>query len=176
MSGKRADAAPVRLGVVGYGYWGPNLLRNFRATPGVVPAMLVDQDAARLEQARMQYPALETTSDVDRLFDDDQIDAVVIATPVSTHYSIAKRALEADKHVLVEKPMTTTVAEAEDLVRLAAKRQRCLMVDHTFLFNPAIRTIKELVQSGKLGDILYYDSTSKTLRKMLMRVRPRPST
>lgn len=149
----------IRLGLVGYGYWGPNLLRNFAATPGAAPVMLADQDPARLAKAKATYPALETVPDVDLLLGSENIDAVVVATPVSTHFPIAKRALECGKHVLLEKPMTATVAEAEELVRIAARQKLRLMVDHTFLYNPAIRAIKELISSGKLGDVLYYDST-----------------
>jgi predicted dehydrogenase len=158
MSERKAEK-DLRLGLVGYGYWGPNILRNFAATPRVQPVMLADQDAGRLAKAKAVYPALETTTDPDKLLSSDQVDAVAIVTPVSTHYALARRALECGKHVLLEKPMTATVAEAEELVALAAERQRTLMVDHTFLYNPAIRAIKSLVESGQLGDILYYDST-----------------
>ncbi len=149
----------LRLGLVGYGYWGPNILRNFASTPRVAPTMLADQDAGRLAKAQAIYPALETTRDPDTLLNSDRIDAVAIATPVGTHFLLAKRALECGKHVLLEKPMTASVAEAEELVALAAQRKLTLMVDHTFLYNPAIRAIKELVASGQLGEILYYDST-----------------
>ena len=158
MSGK-PEQKPVRVGVVGYGYWGPNILRNLTATPGVTPVMLADQDEKRLAKAHMQYPALETTTDVDQLFGRDDVDAIAVVTPVSTHHALAKRALESGKHVLVEKPMTATVAEAEDLVHVAARQQRCLMVDHTFLYNPAIQAVRQLIAAGQLGEILYYDST-----------------
>ncbi|NLG41797.1 MAG: Gfo/Idh/MocA family oxidoreductase [Phycisphaerae bacterium] len=149
----------IRLGLMGFGYWGPNLLRNFAGSPGAMPVMLADPQPARLAKAKAMYPALETVTDADLLLGNDSIDAVVIATPVSTHFALAKRALECGKHVLLEKPMTATVAEAEELVRLAAERDLRLMVDHTFLYNPAIRTIRELIGSGQLGDVLYYDST-----------------
>ena len=159
MSGQKTEQAPLKLGLVGYGYWGPNLLRNFAATPGVVPTTLADQDPARLAKAKMQYPALDAVTDVDKLLGSDDVDAVAIATPVSTHFPVAKRALECGKHVLLEKPMTATVQEAEELVALAAQKKLTLMVDHTFLYNPAIRAIKNLITSGGLGEMLYYDST-----------------
>jgi len=159
MSARTSESKSIRLGVIGYGYWGPNLLRNFAATPGVQPVMLADLDPDRLAKARALYPVLETTTDADEVFGRDNLDAIAIATPVSTHYPLAKRALECGKHVLIEKPMTATVAEADDLMGLAGAQRRCLMVDHTFLYNPAIRAIKELIVNGELGDILYYDST-----------------
>ena len=149
----------LRMGIIGYGYWGPNIVRNLAGTPGVKPALLADRDEARLAKARTLYPMLETTADVDRLIGDATIDAVAVITPVSTHYDLARRALEAGKHVLLEKPMTASVAEAEALVKLAAERDLRLMVDHTFLYNGAVRAIKALIESGQLGEILYFDST-----------------
>lgn len=149
----------LRVAIVGYGYWGPNIVRNLAATPGMKPVLLADHDESRLAKARAIHPTLETTSDVDRIFGDQSIDAVAVVTPVSTHHAIARHALEAGKHVLIEKPMTANVAEAEDLVRLAAERDLRLMVDHTFLYNGAIRAIKKLIDAGELGDILYFDST-----------------
>lgn len=149
----------LHVGVVGFGYWGPNIVRNLAGTPGIHPVIVADHDESRLAKARALYPQIETTRDVHGVLGNDSVDAVAIVTPVSTHYSIAKQALETGKHVLLEKPMTASVAEAEDLVRIARERKLCLMVDHTFLYNGAIRAIRDLIASGELGEILYYDST-----------------
>ncbi len=159
MSQQAKTDQPIGLGLVGYGYWGPNLLRNFSGVPGVTAVALAERDEKRLAKACAQYPSIHGVSDADALFARKDVDAVVVATPVSTHYALAKSALEAGKHVLIEKPMTATVAEAEDLVRIARERERCLMVDHTFLYNPAIRAMRDLIKSGALGEVLYYDST-----------------
>ena len=153
------DQPDLRVGIVGFGYWGPNLVRNLYTTPGIRPEVIVDQSPARLELAQQRAPGVRTTTELDELLEDEQIDAVVVATPISTHFSVAQRALNAGKHVLVEKPMTATVDEAEALVALARERDRRLMVDHTFLFNPALRTIRELIDRGELGEVLYFDST-----------------
>ncbi|MEW6251515.1 MAG: Gfo/Idh/MocA family oxidoreductase [Planctomycetota bacterium] len=159
MSQKQPETQPIRVGVVGYGYWGPNIVRNLAATPGVQPVMVADQDEKRLAKVRAVHPSVQTCRDVDQLVGSPDVDAVAVVTPVTTHHPIAKAALLAGKHVLLEKPMTATVAEAEELIRIADERRLTLMVDHTFLYNGAIRAIKTLIDRGELGEILYYDST-----------------
>jgi predicted dehydrogenase len=148
----------VGMGLVGYGYWGPNVLRNAAASADTNPIMLADLNPDRLQAARSLYPALETTTSVDELLENPSIEAVAVATPVDTHYPIAKAALEAGKHVLVEKPMTSTVETAEELVALARKKGLVLMVDHVFVFSPPVRKMKEVVDSGELGELLFIDS------------------
>lgn len=149
----------LRLGVIGYGYWGPNIVRNFLAHPGATVTRLCDSRPAMLEKATAQYPDLACTTDAQELIGASDIDAVAIITPVSAHYPLAKAALEAGKHIFVEKPFTATIEEAEELLELAGKQNLTVMVDHTFLFTPAVRKIKTLVDDGTLGDLYYYDST-----------------
>lgn len=153
----------IQIGVVGYGYWGPNLVRNFAEAKGARVACVCDSQASRLEPLRARYPAIETTTDFDGLLGNADIDAVVVATPVSTHFDLAMRALEAGKHVLVEKPLATSADEGRRLVEEARKRERVLMVDHTFVYTGAVRKIRELAESGRLGEILYYDSVRVNL-------------
>lgn len=148
----------INIAVIGCGYWGPNLIRNFSSTPGARLAAVCDLNADRLRKVAEQNPGLRTTTDYAALLAGDEIDAVAIATPVSSHYPLAKEALEAGKHVLVEKPMTATVAQAEELVALATTKNLVLMVDHTFAYTSAVRKIKQLVDGGELGQLLYYDS------------------
>lgn len=149
----------LNIGVIGYGYWGPNLVRNFMQTNGAQVKMICDANPTQLARASKRYPGINLTPNAGNLINSPQIDAVAIATPVSTHYQIALAALQAGKHVLVEKPMTATAQEAEHLIEEAAKRNLVLMVDHTFVYTGAVRKIGELVHSGDLGDLLYYDST-----------------
>jgi predicted dehydrogenase len=148
----------IGIAVIGCGYWGPNLIRNFSTTPGARVSAVCDLNAERLRKVQEQNPGLHTTPDYAALLVRTDVDAVAIATPVSSHFPLAKQALEAGKHVLVEKPMTATVAQAEELVALAAKKGLVLMVDHTFAYTSAVRKIKELVVGGDLGELLYYDS------------------
>lgn len=157
----RYDAvmASLRIGIIGLGYWGPNWLRNFTAIAACEVVWACDTDKLRLEKFSRQYPAVRFTQAVDDLWNDDTLDAVVIATPTSTHFPLATAALEAGKHVLLEKPMTSTVAEAENLVALAAKQKRLLLVDHTFAYTASVALLRETVQAKKLGRILYVDST-----------------
>ena len=150
--------SPVTIGVVGCGYWGPNLLRNFADNERVEVRWLCDANAPRLASLARRYPFAQTSSDAYKLFQDTNLDAVVIATPVSTHYPLVKAALQAGKHVLVEKPFTATAREAEELIALAGRNELTLMVDHTFIYTGAVRKIKELVDSGELGELLYFDS------------------
>ncbi|MBZ5559479.1 MAG: Gfo/Idh/MocA family oxidoreductase [Acidobacteriia bacterium] len=153
----------INVGIIGLGYWGPNLLRNFADAAGARVTVVCDRDAARLAAAAARYPGVAATRDAREVFDDPGVDAVAIATPVSTHFELAMRALAAGKHVLVEKPMAASSAEAQRLIEEAARRRRVLMVDHTFVYTGAVRKIASLVSSGELGDIYYYDSVRVNL-------------
>ncbi len=150
--------SPTTIGVIGCGYWGPNLLRNFSENEEARLRWMCDVDAKRLVSLGRRYPSAQTTLDYRQLLADPQLEAVVIATPVSTHFGFAREALESGKHVLIEKPFTASVAEAEQLIELAERNRLTLMVDHTFIYTGAVRKIKEIVQSGELGDLLYFDS------------------
>ena len=149
----------ISVGVVGCGYWGPNLLRNFSENEGAHLAWVCDVDARRLEVMSRRYPSAEATRDYEALLKDARLDAVVVATPVGTHYRFAREALLAGKHVLVEKPMAASAREAEELVELAGRQRLTLMVDHTFVYTGAVRKIREIVAGGELGELLYFDST-----------------
>jgi len=149
---------PLRIGVVGYGYWGPNLVRNFSASPLTHVAAVADGDAERRQAVSQLYPWVRVAEAADEMLADPAIDAVAVATPLGTHHELCKRALEAGKHVLCEKPLADSLARCEELVRLAQQRRRILMVDHTFVFTGAVRKIKEYVEAGALGDVLYFDS------------------
>jgi predicted dehydrogenase len=153
----------LKIGVIGYGYWGPNFVRNLMETDGAVVAACADKRPDRRALAQQRYPTLTVTEDGEPIIDDPKIDAVVIATPLSTHYDLAKHALEAGKHVLVAKPMTRTTAEGEELVHLAETNGRVLMVDHTFIYTGAVRKIKELLTAGELGELYYFDSVRVNL-------------
>lgn len=146
----------VKIGVAGFGYWGPKLVRNLREMPGADLRSVVDLDAERLARVRAQYPGLQTTQSYDELLGSD-VDAVVVATPIRTHFRLAKAALLAGKHVMVEKPLTATSAEGEELVDLAARMGLVLMVGHTFEYNAGIRALRDIVASGELGEIYYVD-------------------
>jgi predicted dehydrogenase len=153
----------IGVGVVGYGYWGPNLARCFAETEGCRLAAIVDANPEALARAGKRHPSAKQYARFDDLLADPEIDAVAIATPVRTHFALAQAALASGRHVLVEKPMTESAAQAETLVALAAQRGLTLMVDHTFVYTPAIRKIKELIASGDLGEIYYYDSVRVNL-------------
>jgi predicted dehydrogenase len=153
----------MKIGVIGYGYWGPNLLRNLAETPGTEVLWCADIGSDRRALAKKRYPTLRVTDNVEDLFTDRELDAVVIATPVNTHFRLAKRALEQGKHVFVEKPMTATVEESEELVALAAQKGLVLMVDHTFIYTGAVRKTKELLSAGAIGDLYYFDSVRVNL-------------
>lgn len=146
------------VGVIGCGYWGPNLLRNFAENEAARLRWICDLDEARLASMSRRYPSAQTTTDYRHLLDDAELDAVAVVTPVATHFSIAKDFLRAGKHVLMEKPFTATIAEAEELIDLAQRNGLVLMVDHTFVYTGAVRKMKEIVSSGGLGDLLYFDS------------------
>jgi len=145
--------------VIGCGYWGPNLLRNFAENQNADLRYSCDLDPERLAAMGRRYPAAQITTDYRKLIGDSALDAIVIATPVATHARFAAEALAAGKHVLVEKPLTASVAEAEHLAELAERNERVLMVDHTFVFTGAVRKIKEILEGGDLGDLLYFDAT-----------------
>lgn len=149
----------IQLGLVGYGYWGVNLLRNFMNTPAATVRTVCDPRPERLAVAQRNYPTVGVTTTYDDLLADPAIDAVVLATPVSSHYALAKRALLSGRHVLVEKPFTASVAEAEELIDLAARQQRVIMVDHTFLYTGSVQKIKALCWAGEFGKLQYFDST-----------------
>lgn len=142
----------LRFGVIGWGYWGPKIGRNLDTLSQAMVAMVADQDAHRLATLAVNQPGIQTTTQVEDIFLSD-IDAVVIATPVRTHYQLAREALLHGKHVLIEKPLTTNVAQAEHLIALAQEQHRILMVGHTFEYNPAVNELRKLVQSGDLGKI-----------------------
>jgi predicted dehydrogenase len=153
----------IRIGVIGYGYWGPNLVRNCFEAQGSTVACVSDLRADRLAVLNNRYPTIRTTQDVVELIEDPSIDAVAIATPVSTHYELALSALQQGKHVLVEKPLASNTDQVQRLIDLAQKRNLVLMVDHTFVYAGAVRKIRELVNSRTLGDIYYYDSVRVNL-------------
>jgi len=148
----------TNIGVIGCGYWGPNLLRNFADHEGARLRWICDTDEDRLASMSRRYPIPQTTTDYRALVNDPDLDAVAVVTPVQTHYPIARELLAAGKHVLLEKPLTATAREAEELIELAEKNQLTLMVDHTFIYTGAVRKMKEIVSSGELGDLLYFDS------------------
>ncbi len=153
----------IRMGVIGYGYWGPNIVRNLRGVDGCEVATVCDRSPGALTRAAQAYPEVATTPDASELMASPKIDAVAIVTPVHTHFPLAKSALEHGKHVFIEKPFTATTAQAEELIELAARRNLTIMVDHTFLFTGAVRKIRQLMDEGVLGDIYYYDSTRVNL-------------
>ena len=148
----------VRIGILGCGYWAPNLIRNFQKLRECEVVAAGDPDPARLEALRRTYPYIETTVDPEAVLSRTDLDAIAVVTPISTHYPLARAALEAGKHVVVEKPLAETTAQATELVDLAERRNRVLMVDHTFVYTGAVRKIRDLVTSGELGSILYLDS------------------
>lgn len=149
----------VNIGIIGYGYWGPNLVRNFFAANDCRIKSVADSKSERLQQLEKIYPSIQGDKDAENLIYDPNIDALVIATPVSTHFSLAKKAISEGKHVLIEKPMTSSVKEAEILMNLAEQKKVLLMVDHTFLYTGAVQKIKQLLTDQELGTIKYLDST-----------------
>ncbi|MBP1806808.1 Gfo/Idh/MocA family protein [Rubellimicrobium aerolatum] len=149
----------IRIGVVGYGYWGPNIARAASELENAQVGAIADLSAPALDRAGRRHPSASLVQDWRDLVADTAIDAVIVATPVETHFDIAMAALKAGKHVLVEKPMAETPAKAAALVDEAARRQKILMVDHTFVYTPAIQAIRGMIDAGDIGDIYYYDST-----------------
>ena len=153
----------INIGVIGYGYWGPNLVRNFVESPKTKVSMVSDFKTELLLKAQTRYPTIEVTTDCQDIFANPKIEAVAIATPVSTHFDLALAALKAGKHVLVEKPMTVTTDQALRLIDEAERRNLVLMVDHTFVYTGAVQKMRELVVNKELGDIYYYDSVRVNL-------------
>ena len=155
---QECKSGTVRVGVIGYGYWGPNIVRNLHGQKNVQAVRVCDKSPAALARAQKAYPNIETVSDPLEILRSPDIDAVAVITPVWAHYELAKMALENGKHVFIEKPFTSNSAQAEELIELAARKKLTIMVDHTFLFTGAVRKIRELTESGALGDLYYYDS------------------
>ena len=147
----------LRVGIIGYGYWGPNLARNFNANPDCELVRISDMSEERRAKASATFPAAEVVGD-DGITHAADLDVIVVATPVFTHYALAKAALENGKHVWVEKPMTSDLAQALELAELAEQRGLTLMVDHTFLFTGGVQKMKQLIDDGELGELYYYDS------------------
>lgn len=148
----------VNIGVIGFGYWGPNLVRNFYQNENCIVKKVVDSNPDRLILAKKLYPGIGTSGNIDYIIDDSDIDGVAIALPVSDHYEVASRALLNDKNVLVEKPMTDSREKALKLIDIATRKDKILMVDHTFLYTGAVKKIKELINLGEIGKINYFDS------------------
>ena len=153
----------INVGVIGYGYWGPNLVRNFMANSDARIISVCDRESTRLEKVQSLYPAVRTTTRSEDLISDTEVDALVIATPVVSHYDLAMAALSAGKHVFVEKPITVTSEQACRLIDEAARRKLTLLVDHTFVYTGAVRKIREITQTSVFGKLLYYDSTRVNL-------------
>lgn len=148
----------IRVGVIGYGYWGPNIVRNFHGTEGFQVHSVCDKSPDSLQRAKKIYPALTYTQDVKDILESTDIDVVAVITPPWTHYELAKAALQNGKHVFVEKPFTWKSEQAEELIEIAERRHLKIMVDHTFLFTGAVKKIREMVDENFLGDLYYYDS------------------
>lgn len=148
----------INVGIVGFGYWGPNVARNFNSTPGAKVVAISDADEKSLQRAAVSYPGVRTEKECNRVLTAKDIDVVAIVTPVSSHFEIAQKALSNGKHIFIEKPFTASVSEAEILIELADKNNLKIMVDHTFLFTGAVKKIKELIDDGILGDLYYFDS------------------
>ncbi len=159
----RKASAPVRMGQIGVGYWGKNLLRNFRAVRSAELVMACDRRSSILEGVAAQYPGVQTTEHFDKMLDDDSIDAIVVATETPTHADLAERALRAGKHVFVEKPLAQSVDAARRLVEIADEQRLVLMVGHLLIYHPAFRYVDALVDSGGLGDVYYLYSTRVNL-------------
>jgi predicted dehydrogenase len=163
IASQQSPADVVRVGVIGYGYWGPNIVRNFSGLEHCQIAAVCDKSPAALKRASRAYPGTHVTSDFSEVLRSPDIDAVAVVTPVWTHFELAKAALENGKHVFVEKPFTSASWQAEELIELAEKKNLRVMVDHTFLFSGAVRKVRELVDKGALGPLYYFDSTRVNL-------------
>ncbi len=149
----------IIIGVIGYGYWGPNMVRNFFSSDNCIVNAVADVRKDRLSGLVKQFPSITALENADDIINDPKINAVVIATPVFTHYTLAKKALENGKHVLIEKPLASTVSESEELIDLARNRDLTLMVDHTFLYTGAVQKMKEIIDTNTIGIPLYFDSS-----------------
>lgn len=153
----------MNVGIIGLGYWGPNIVRNALAAKGIDRVVACDIDTAQLEKIKAKHPEVEISHSVEKLLADDAIDGVVVVLPVDLHHPIAMKAIEAGKHVVLEKPFTSTVAQGEAILEAAEKKGVITMVDHTFLYTGAVRRIKQLVNDGTLGNIYFYDSARTNL-------------
>jgi predicted dehydrogenase/DNA-binding NarL/FixJ family response regulator len=153
----------VRVGVIGYGYWGPNVVRNLQGLENCQLVAICDQNPAGLQRASKLYPGVDMKSDSSELLSSSEIDAIAVVTPVWTHFELAKSALQSGKHVFVEKPFTSTAQQAEELIELAERKRLKIAVDHTFLFTGAVKKMRQLVDDGILGELYYYDSTRVNL-------------
>ena len=153
----------IRVGVIGFGYWGPHIVRNFNIAEKSEVVIVCDQRAEALRRVLQTYPQLKTTNNSVDVLTSPEVDVVAVVTPVWTHFELAKAALNNGKHVFVEKPFTFSSAQAEELVNLAERKRRLIMVDHTFLFTGAVKKIRQLVSDGTLGNLYYYDSTRVNL-------------
>jgi predicted dehydrogenase len=148
----------IKVGVIGCGYWGPNLIRNFSSLPGCKVKSICDIDCERLSSMKGLYPGVESSTDADHVINDPEIDAIAIATPVYLHFELGKKSLMMGKHTFIEKPMASSVAQCQELIHLAEKQKLTLMVGHTFIYTPAVRKIKEIIDSGEVGEIFYISS------------------
>lgn len=153
----------IRIGVIGYGYWGPNLVRNFMEARGSTVVAVCDLRPERLAQLQVRYPSIKLVNDWKALLADNSLDAIAIATPVSSHFELGMAALCAGKHVFIEKPLAANSEQAAQLIEEAERRGRVLMVDHTFVYTGAVRKIRELIASNELGEIYYYDAVRVNL-------------
>ncbi|HVZ19095.1 MAG TPA: Gfo/Idh/MocA family oxidoreductase [Terriglobales bacterium] len=153
----------IKVAVIGYGYWGPRIVRNFHAAENCQVVAIGDKNTARLKRAGVDFPGIEVTDDIGSVLASPNVDAVAIVTPVWTHFELAEAALRNGKHVFVEKPFTSTAEQGEKLIELAERKNLQIMVDHTFLFTGAVRKIRQLVEEGALGKLFYYDSTRVNL-------------
>jgi len=153
----------IKFGVVGFGYWGPNVVRNLASLEGAQVVAIADTSQTARRRCQKSYPGIQVTADSSELMSSTTIDAIAVVTPVWTHFELAKAALENGKHVFVEKPLTSNVAEGEELINLAARKSLQIMVDHTFLFTGAVKKISQLLDDEALGKLYYYDSTRVNL-------------
>ncbi|MBN1104932.1 MAG: Gfo/Idh/MocA family oxidoreductase [Deltaproteobacteria bacterium] len=153
----------IKAGLIGYGYWGPNIARNFNLNPDIELSAVCDFSSDRLKAAGKLYPQAKMTDRVEDVINDTGLDVIAVSTPVSTHYDLARKALQAGKHVWLEKPMTEKVEQAEELIDLAEGKNKTLLVDHTFIYTGAVQKIKQLAGKGELGELVYYDSTRVNL-------------
>lgn len=155
---KKEENKVYNIAVIGCGYWGPNLIRNFRALDDCRVSVVCDSDHSRLDHMKKLYHDIDTTSDINRILEDASIDAVAVATPVSTHHPLALKCLRAGKHTFIEKPLASSTAQCRELVDTAGMNSLQLMVGHTFIYTASVRNIKEIIDSGEIGDILYISS------------------
>ena len=149
----------IKIAIIGYGYWGKNLFRNFISNEKCEVVSVADTDALKLNQLKQNYPSVKTHESFIDILKVEEIDAVVIATPSSTHFKLSKLALDHNKHVLVEKPMTTSFSEAKELLEIARQRDKIILVDHTFLYTPAVQKIKQIISENEIGNLNFFDST-----------------